>query len=111
MGFLHVHFLQMPKGTSAAFAMAMARSAKRWRVFSMSAHSPQVFQFQSIQSQIKCPPNSEGYHDIIALPVGATAILVEELRPTSNVFGGNSIEVSFPNYINQQLKMGLAISW
>jgi hypothetical protein len=28
-----------------------------------------------------------GYHDIVALPVGATAIHIEELRPTSNVFG------------------------
>ncbi|KAL3087023.1 hypothetical protein niasHS_005262 [Heterodera schachtii] len=29
---------------------------------------------------------SSGYHDIIALPAGATAIHIEELRPSSNVF-------------------------
>jgi hypothetical protein len=28
-----------------------------------------------------------GYHDIIALPVGATTIHIEEVVPTSNVFG------------------------
>jgi hypothetical protein len=30
---------------------------------------------------------SPGYHDIIVLPVGATAIRVEEMRPTTNSLG------------------------
>lgn len=30
---------------------------------------------------------SPGYHDIIRLPIGATSIQVEELRPTTNSLG------------------------
>lgn len=34
---------------------------------------------------------SPGYHNIIRLPVGATSIRVEEMRPTTNSLGNSRI--------------------